>query len=80
MHDREWVRTGTSELVRGRVSVDMGMCIKKAREGKQAHVRGCAHVRECGEGVPVGESKGASSPWCQPLQEAQKWGLPLGPQ
>lgn len=45
MHDREWVRTGTSELVRGRVSVDMGMCIKKARVKGSRHT--CVAVHMC---------------------------------
>ena len=71
----EWKYVGTSERGRGRVSVDMGMWVKKGEgEERQASMCGCAHECERREGVLVGEGAGAFSPCCKLRLEGQRWG------
>lgn len=62
---------GTSEWVRARLSVDMGMCVKKA--GKQACLCGCAHLCKCRMGCWWEKVLVLPSLWCKPWLETRRW-------
>lgn len=74
-HGELQVCVGTSERVRGRVSVDMGMCVQKARVrgSGQVRVAGCAHPCKCRMRAR-GAGACASSPCCKLWLQTQTWG------